>query len=232
MAWTDADFAHMRQALALARSGLGQTGVNPCVGCVIVRAGQVIGTGRTQAGGRPHGEAMALDQVGGPVEGATLYVTLEPCAHISPRGPSCADALVSAMPARVVIATIDPDPRTAGQGIARLQAAGLKVDLGLLETEARHVMRGFFHRVATGSALMEIGDDDACFDDMLPDAPPRDLVQALADLGARGMMLVGARPGSATAKLALKLGLIRAHLDQPASTCSAQGSDNAAPSRP
>src|SRR5438132_13606079 len=115
----------MAAALALAERGRGRTAPNPNVGCLIVRDGQVVGRGWTQPGGRPHAEAMALAEAGEAATGATVYATLEPCAHRGPRGPACADLLVQARPARVVAALTDPDSPTAGQGYARLPAAGI-----------------------------------------------------------------------------------------------------------
>lgn len=142
---SDGDRAHMRAALALARRGLGNVWPNPAVGCVIVHAGRVVGRGWTQPGGRPHAEAEALAQAGGMAAGATLYVTLEPCAHASARGPACADLVAAASPARVVIGCTDPDPRTAGAGIARLRAAGIAVEV--LETPAaRASLAGYLLR--------------------------------------------------------------------------------------
>ena len=140
----------MGAALALSQRGVGRTAPNPSVGCVVVAAGRVVGRGWTQPGGRPHAEAMALAAAGGAAHGATAYVTLEPCAHISPRGPACADALVAAGVARVVIAAADPDLRTNGQGIARLQAAGIAVTAAVRRAEAEAVMAGFFSRLRRG----------------------------------------------------------------------------------
>ncbi|WP_380788499.1 bifunctional diaminohydroxyphosphoribosylaminopyrimidine deaminase/5-amino-6-(5-phosphoribosylamino)uracil reductase RibD [Sphingomonas sp. R86521] len=136
----------MGVALALAERTRGRTAPNPNVGCVIVRDGRVVGRGWTQAGGRPHAEAMALAQAGAAARDATAYVTLEPCAHVSPRGPACSDLLVAAGVKRVVAAIQDPDPRTAGAGLARLRAAGITVDTGLREAEARRSMAGFLTR--------------------------------------------------------------------------------------
>ncbi|WP_298811888.1 bifunctional diaminohydroxyphosphoribosylaminopyrimidine deaminase/5-amino-6-(5-phosphoribosylamino)uracil reductase RibD [uncultured Sphingomonas sp.] len=138
----------MGVALALAERTRGMTAPNPNVGCVIVADGMVVGRGWTQPGGRPHAEAMALEQAGARAAGATAYVTLEPCAHVSPRGPACSDLLIAAGVARVVIAHCDPDPRTDGQGIARLRAAGITVEVGIRETEAARVMAGFLTRRA------------------------------------------------------------------------------------
>jgi diaminohydroxyphosphoribosylaminopyrimidine deaminase/5-amino-6-(5-phosphoribosylamino)uracil reductase len=134
----------MGAALALATRGVGRTSPNPPVGCVLVRGGRVLARGWTQPGGRPHAEAMAL--AGIDASGATAYVTLEPCAHISSRGPACADSLVAAGVARVVIAAGDPDPRTNGRGIERLRAASISVETGVRAAEAESVMAGFFTR--------------------------------------------------------------------------------------
>lgn len=136
----------MGAALALADRGLGRTAPNPSVGCVIVNDGRVVGRGWTQPGGRPHAEAEALAQAGERARGASAYVTLEPCAHVSSRGPACADGLIAAGIARAVIAAIDPDPRTAGQGIARLRDGGIAVSLGAREADARRAAAGFFLR--------------------------------------------------------------------------------------
>lgn len=140
----------MGAALALAQRGVGVTGANPAVGCIIVRDGRVVGRGVTGAGGRPHAEAVALAQAGAAATGATLYVTLEPCAHVSDRGPACADLVVAARPARVVVAMRDPDPRTDGQGIARLAAAGIAVTSGVRAVEAARGMAGFLARRRLG----------------------------------------------------------------------------------
>lgn len=140
----------MAAALALSERGRGRTAPNPNVGCVIVADGCVVGRGWTQPGGRPHAEAMALAQAGEGARGATVYVTLEPCAHESPRGPACADLLVAARPVRLVGAIEDPDPRTAGAGFERLRAAGIAVTTGVLAGEARRAMAGFLTRRASG----------------------------------------------------------------------------------
>lgn len=140
------DSAYMRAALALSQRGRGRTAPNPNVGCVIVRDGVVVGRGWTQPGGRPHAEAQALAQAADLAEGATAYVTLEPCFHLSPRGPRCTDLLERAGIARVVIALPDPDPRTNGQSIAALRNKGISVETGLLADEASSAMAGFFMR--------------------------------------------------------------------------------------
>ncbi|MCP8892708.1 bifunctional diaminohydroxyphosphoribosylaminopyrimidine deaminase/5-amino-6-(5-phosphoribosylamino)uracil reductase RibD [Sphingomonas faeni] len=140
----------MGAALALAERGRGRTAPNPNVGCVIVADGRVVGRGWTQAGGRPHAEAMALAEAGAKARGATAYVTLEPCAHQSPRGPACSDLLIESGVARVVAALEDPDVRTAGLGFARLGAAGIAVTRGTRAEEARRSMAGFLTRQALG----------------------------------------------------------------------------------
>lgn len=124
---TDADW--LAVAARLAARGRPLSRPNPAVGCIIVRDGHVVGRGWTRPGGRPHAEAEALAMAGDAAKGATVYVTLEPCAHRSERGPACADLLASAAPARVVVGVEDPDPRTAGSGLVRLRQAGITVEM-------------------------------------------------------------------------------------------------------
>ncbi|WP_314372125.1 bifunctional diaminohydroxyphosphoribosylaminopyrimidine deaminase/5-amino-6-(5-phosphoribosylamino)uracil reductase RibD [Sphingomonas paucimobilis] len=138
----------MGAALALAGRGIGRTAPNPNVGCILVRDGRVIGRGWTQPGGRPHAEAMALAEAGESARGATAYVTLEPCAHVSTRGPACTDLLIAAGVARIVAAMGDPDPRTNGQGFDRARAAGIAVTTGICESEARAMIASFLTRRA------------------------------------------------------------------------------------
>ena len=140
----------MAAALTIAERGRGRTVPNPTVGCVMVADGRVVGRGWTQPGGRPHAEAMAIDQAGEKSRGATAYVTLEPCAHVSARGPACADLLIAAGVSRVAYAIEDPDPRTAGGGAARLAAAGVAVTPGLLADAATRTAAGFLARQRTG----------------------------------------------------------------------------------
>lgn len=141
------DETHMRRALALAGSGIGQTGDNPSVGCVLVRFGAVVAEAFTAAGGRPHAEEQALALAGEAARGATAYVTLEPCAQRSNGAASCSDLLIRAGVARVVIAADDPHPFAAGAGIERMRAAGIVVETGLLEAEARAQNQEFFSRL-------------------------------------------------------------------------------------
>jgi diaminohydroxyphosphoribosylaminopyrimidine deaminase/5-amino-6-(5-phosphoribosylamino)uracil reductase len=149
------DAVFMRDALALARRGLGTVWPNPAVGCVIVRDGAVVGRGWTQPGGRPHAETRALVQAGAAARDATANVSLEPCSHWG-ETPPCADALVEAGLARVVGAVEDPDPRVAGQGFARLEAAGLAVTRDLLAAAAAELNAGFFLRVSAGRPLVTL----------------------------------------------------------------------------
>ena len=146
----------MAVALSLAERGVGRTGRNPSVGCIIVKNGMVIGRGWTQSGGRPHAEAMALAQAGTEARGSDIYVTLEPCAHISPRGPACAQLLIDAAPARVVIALQDPDPRTAGAGMAALKAAGIEVVADVMAPQARQNLSGFLSRINRGRPFVTL----------------------------------------------------------------------------
>lgn len=138
--------AFMQRALALAAPGVGRTGGNPSVGCVIVKDGVVVGEGATAAGGRPHAEELALAQAGASAQGATVYVTLEPCAKRSSGAASCSDILTNAGIARVVIAAGDPHPFAAGVGVDLLRAAGILVEIGLLSEEARAQNADFFAR--------------------------------------------------------------------------------------
>ncbi|MBS1190755.1 MAG: 5-amino-6-(5-phosphoribosylamino)uracil reductase / diaminohydroxyphosphoribosylaminopyrimidine [Rhodocyclaceae bacterium] len=142
----------MARALRLAEQGLFSTSPNPRVGCVLVKDGRVIGEGWHEKAGEPHAEIHALRMArenGAEVEGATAYVTLEPCSHHG-RTPPCADALVAARPARVVAAMQDPNPLVAGKGLARLASAGVETACGLLENEARELNIGFVSRMTRG----------------------------------------------------------------------------------
>ena len=143
------DSQWMARALQLAERGRYSTSPNPRVGCVLVKNGAVIGEGWHVRAGEPHAEALALCAAAGTAHGATAYVTLEPCSHHG-RTPPCADALIAAGVARVVVAMQDPNPLVAGQGIARLLAAGIAVECGLMETAARELNIGFDARMTRG----------------------------------------------------------------------------------
>lgn len=149
------DHVHMARALRLAARGLYTTKPNPVVGCVIARGESVLGEGFHQRAGGPHAEVFALREAGEGARGATAYVTLEPCAHTGRTGP-CADALVEAGVARVVAAMGDPFPQVAGQGFERLRAAGIAVEHGLMEAEARALNRGFLSRIERGRPWLRV----------------------------------------------------------------------------
>ncbi|WP_407174846.1 bifunctional diaminohydroxyphosphoribosylaminopyrimidine deaminase/5-amino-6-(5-phosphoribosylamino)uracil reductase RibD [Bradyrhizobium sp. STM 3562] len=142
----EADRRFMRLALTLGRRGLGRTWPNPAVGAVVVKDGIIVGRGWTQPGGRPHAEPVALQRAGNATRGATLYVTLEPCSHFG-KSPPCTDAVIASGIARVVAAIEDPNPEVAGQGFAKLRAAGIAVDVGLGAEEAAYAHAGHFRRV-------------------------------------------------------------------------------------
>jgi len=141
----------MAEAVALGESARGTTAPNPNVGCVIVSpGGKIVGRGATAPGGRPHAEAVALAESGKKARGASVYVTLEPCVHDSARGPACAEILVEAKPARVVVALRDPDPRTAGAGLRRLRDSEIAVKLGTGRKAASGSLSGYLTRMKLG----------------------------------------------------------------------------------
>jgi diaminohydroxyphosphoribosylaminopyrimidine deaminase/5-amino-6-(5-phosphoribosylamino)uracil reductase len=141
----------MAKAVALGEEARGQTAPNPNVGCIIVsQSGRAVGKAATAQGGRPHAEAAALAEAGKRAAGATVYVTLEPCAHQSERGPACTDLLLTERPARVVVALKDPDVRTSGKGIRRLRRAGIEVTLGVGREAARRSLAGWLTRLEVG----------------------------------------------------------------------------------
>lgn len=145
----------MALALSLGRRGLGNTWPNPAVGCVIVSDGLIVGRGWTAPSGRPHAEVQALAQAGSAARGAVAYVTLEPCAHHG-QTPPCAQALIDAGVARVVVAVGDTDKRVAGRGVAMLRAAGIEVVTGVLEAQARRDHMGFFSRIEQGRPMVTL----------------------------------------------------------------------------
>ena len=145
----------MALALELAERGLFTTRPNPRVGCVLAHGAQVVGTGWHEKAGAPHAEVHALAAAGARARGATAYVTLEPCAHFG-RTPPCADALIAAGVARVVAACVDPFPQVAGLGLARLTAAGIATESGLMHAQARALNAGFFSRVERGRPWLRL----------------------------------------------------------------------------
>jgi len=149
------DARFMALALNLGRRGLGRTWPNPAVGAVIVKDGVIVGRGWTQVGGRPHAEIEALKRAGALAQGATMYVTLEPCSHHG-KSPPCADAIIAARVARVVSALEDPNPEVAGEGHARLRAAGIAVDVGAGADEARRDHAGHIRRMREGRPQVKL----------------------------------------------------------------------------
>jgi len=149
------DQQHMAEALRLAEKGLYTTTPNPRVGCVIVRDGQAVGAGWHEKAGGPHAEVLALRAAGARAHGATAYVTLEPCSHHG-RTPPCVDALIEAGIARVVAAMQDPNSKVAGSGFARLRAAGIEVESGLMQDEARSLNCGFVSRMSRGRSWVRM----------------------------------------------------------------------------
>lgn len=147
--WSEADQQFMLRAMELARRGLYTTDPNPRVGCVLVSEGRIIAEAWHQRAGEPHAERLALAEAGAAARDSTCYVTLEPCSHTGRTGP-CADALIDAGVRRVVAAMRDPNPLVAGQGLERLRDAGVEVECGLLEPQARELNPGFCKRMETG----------------------------------------------------------------------------------
>ncbi len=186
MSWSDADRSFMAQAIDLATGRMGETWPNPAVGCVIVKDGRVIAQATTAPGGRPHAEEQAVPAAGPDVEGATVYVTLEPCGARSSGRKSCAHFLTEARVARVVIACLDPSPFAAGRGTERLRAEGLTVETGLMCEEGAALCEGFLHRLETGRPLVRVSKDGAGFDGRFVASPKADLVTELKRLGEAG----------------------------------------------
>lgn len=173
--FTQADEIHMARALALAQSSLGLASPNPQVGCVLVREDQVLGEGAHLYDARDHAEIVALKQAaayGHDVQGATAYVTLEPCSHHGRTGP-CAEALISAGLAHCVVATVDPNPAVGGRGLARLQAAGIRVTVGLLEARARKLNRPFACSITQGRPFVTLKAGLSADGSLAPDPKSR-----------------------------------------------------------
>ena len=140
---------YMQQAIRLANKGRYSTEPNPRVGCVIVKDGQLVGEGWHKRAGESHAEINALVQAGSQARGATVFVTLEPCSHTG-KTPPCADALIKSGVKKVIAAMQDPNPLVAGKGLKKLQDAGIEVESGLLESQARQLNPGFIKRMETG----------------------------------------------------------------------------------
>jgi len=212
----------MRVALSLARRGLGRVAPNPAVGCVLVNDGRIVGRGWTCDGGRPHAETEALRRAGARARGATAYVTLEPCAHHG-ETPPCAQALIDAGIAKVVVGAGDPDPRVDGGGIRMLAEAGIEVVSGICEAEACEINAGFLSKVRIGRPLVTLkvaSSLDGCI------ATRTGNSQWITGEAARveGHLLRAAHD-------AILVGSGTASEDNPALTCRLPGLENASPIR-
>lgn len=215
----------MRAALGLARRGLGSVWPNPAVGCVLAREdldGRVVGRGWTQPGGRPHAETEALSRAGEQAQGATAYVTLEPCDHQG-ETPPCSEALIAAGIKRCVIALEDPDPRVSGSGIKRLAEAGVETLIGLCDQEARHLNAGFLMRVTKGRPMFTLKTATT-------------LDGRVATVTGQSKWITGA-PARAFAhglraeNDAIMIGIGTALADQPSLTCRLPGLEGRSPLR-
>lgn len=205
------DLRFMARALDLARAQLGRTSPNPAVGCVIVRDGIAIAEGATGDGGRPHAEELALDAAGERAEGATAYVTLEPCNQRSGGSFACSQLLLGSGVSRVVIACPDPHPLGA-HGADRLTASGVIVDTGLMRADAEALNAGFFKHVATGQPWLAIDVDASGYDGEFSLLDNETHEAALTRLGAQGWTRAFVRPGTALAAQLNARGLVDADL--------------------
>jgi diaminohydroxyphosphoribosylaminopyrimidine deaminase/5-amino-6-(5-phosphoribosylamino)uracil reductase len=201
------DETFMAQALELARARLGHVAPNPAVGCVIVSHGKVVGTGATGDGGRPHAEEIALLAAGDDAEGATAYVSLEPCNARSAGTKSCAQRLVEAGIARVVVACEDPNP-PAAHGVSRLGAGGAEVRIGVMQEEAEALNAGFFKLVRTGRPWLAIDADASSYDGEFDLGRNEDFESALDRLGQSGLTRIRVRPGTPLAAQLKARGLV------------------------
>ena len=199
----------MRRAISAARRMLGRTWPNPVVGCVIAAGGEVLAEATTASGGRPHAEERALDLAGERARGATVYVSLEPCGERRTGAASCSERLAEAGVARVVIAADNPDPLSAGRGVARLREAGVPVETEVLAEEAEPLYRAFRHRLATGLPLVETAASGEGFDGAFEPAPGENVQAALQRLGDAGYTRLWAPEGSDLALKLKSLGFLR-----------------------
>jgi len=187
--------AFMGRAIDLALAEMGQTWPNPAVGCVIVNDGQVVAEAATAPGGRPHAEEQAVPAAGHRAQGATAYVTLEPCGARSSGRKSCSHFLAEAGIKRVVVACVDPSPFASGRGVERLRQAGLEVETGLLSGRAAVLYEGYLHRLETGRPMVRVADDGAGFDGRFAASPKADLTTELKRLGEAGYTRLWTAPG-------------------------------------
>lgn len=196
------DARWMERAIDLAKARMGETWPNPSVGCVIVKDGEVVAEEATAPGGRPHAEEQAVPEAGDKAQGATAYVTLEPCGARSSGRKSCSHFLTEAGVARVVVAAVDPSPFAAGRGVERLRKAGLEVETGLLSDEAAVLYEGYLHRVETGRPMVRISETGEGFDARFAASAKADLTTELNRLGEAGYTRVWVGPGELADALA------------------------------
>ena len=189
------DTAFMARAIAVAKQQMGKTWPNPSVACVIVNGGEVVAEAATAAGGRPHAEEQAVPAAGARAQGATAYVTLEPCGARSSGRKSCSHFLAEAGVTRVVVACVDPSPFASGRGVERLRQAGLEVETGLLADQAAVLYEGYLHRLETGRPMVRVSDDGEGFDGRFAASPKADLTTELKRLGEAGYTRLWTAPG-------------------------------------
>ena len=201
------DERYMARALELARTHLGKTAPNPSVGCVIVADGTIVGEGVTGIGGRPHAEEIALKAAGEQANGATAYVTLEPCNARSAGALSCSQLLIQAGVSRVVVACEDPHP-LAAHGVSRLGAAGVEVMLGVGRADAEIINAGFFKVIASGRPWLAIDGDPSSYDAEFDLKRDETYEAALERLAKSGLTRVFIRPGTPLAAQLKARGLV------------------------
>ncbi|MFN3537243.1 MAG: bifunctional diaminohydroxyphosphoribosylaminopyrimidine deaminase/5-amino-6-(5-phosphoribosylamino)uracil reductase RibD [Brevundimonas sp.] len=189
------DQEFMRRAVGLARDQMGKTWPNPAVACVVVKDGEVVGEAATAPGGRPHAEEQAVPSAGDKARGATAYVTMEPCGARSSGRTSCAQYLIDAGVARVVIACLDPSPFAAGRGVERVKAKGLEVETGVLSDEAAILYEGYLHRLESGRPMVRISETGGGFDGQFAASAKADLATELKRLGEAGYTRLWTAPG-------------------------------------
>ena len=193
---TARDQEFMRRAIALARDQMGLTWPNPAVACVVVRDGEVAAEAATAPGGRPHAEEQAVPAAGELAQGATAYVTMEPCGARSSGRTSCAQYLIDAGVTRVVIACLDPSPFAAWRGVERVRAKGLEVETGVLADEAAVLYEGYLHRLETGRPMVRVSETGEGFDGQFAASAKADLATELKRLGEAGYTRLWIAPGA------------------------------------
>lgn len=207
----DDDIAWMARALNLARAQLGRTAPNPTVGCILVKDGKAVAEAATGDGGRPHAEEIAIGLAGDCAEGATAYVTLEPCSRRSTGASGCATLLINAGVSRVVFGCPDPNPQ-ARDGVVILTDAGVEVEANVLREDAEQVNCGFIKRLSTGRPWVAIASGPASFDAEFDLQPKESFEDALDRLGGAGLTRIWVRAGTPLAAQLSARGLVDATL--------------------